>query len=163
MIWAEVEFDKSLWTISHERMKAGIAHEYPLPEMAIDVLKSLPRFTGPFVFTTTGGDRAISGFSKMKRRLDASMPEQITPWRIHDLRRSVRTGLGSLPIPSNICELVIAHVQPGMHRVYDLHSYRDEKRRALELTEHLTRARPESGKRCVGQEQRQLHIFRVRC
>jgi hypothetical protein len=49
------------------------------------------------------------------------------------LRRTVRTGLGALPIPSNVCELVIAHAQPGLHKVYDLHSYRDEKRRALEL------------------------------
>jgi hypothetical protein len=28
---------------------------------------------------------------------------------------------------------VIAHAQPGLHKVYDLHGYRDEKRRALEL------------------------------
>ena len=56
------------------------------------------------------------------------MAEPIAPWRFHDLRRTMRTGLGALPVPSNICELVIAHARPGLHKVYDLHSYRDEKR-----------------------------------
>jgi hypothetical protein len=37
------------------------------------------------------------------------------------------------PIPPNVAEMVIAHAQPGLHQIYDRHSYRDEKRRALEL------------------------------
>ena len=36
-------------------------------------------------------------------------------------------------MPTKVAELVIAHAQPGLHRVYDLHKYRDEKRRALDL------------------------------
>jgi hypothetical protein len=30
-------------------------------------------------------------------------------------------------------ELVIAHSKPGLHKVYDQHAYRDEKRHALAL------------------------------
>jgi hypothetical protein len=30
-------------------------------------------------------------------------------------------------------ELVIAHAQPGLHKVYDLHAYEIEKRHALAL------------------------------
>jgi hypothetical protein len=36
-------------------------------------------------------------------------------------------------VPTKVAELVIAHAQPGLHKVYDLHKYRDEKRRALDL------------------------------
>ena len=36
-------------------------------------------------------------------------------------------------MPTKVAELVIAHAQPGLHKVYDLHSYRDEKRSALDL------------------------------
>jgi hypothetical protein len=32
-------------------------------------------------------------------------------------------------------ELVIAHARPGLHRVYDQHSYLDEKRECLNLWE----------------------------
>jgi integrase len=133
MTWYEVDLDNALWVIPPERMTGDAAHEVPLPPMAIDVLTSLPRWTGPFVFSTTGGERPIGGFSKMKLRVDAAMKEPIAPWRFHDLRRTMRTGLGALPVPNNVAELCIAHVQPGLHRVYDRHSYRDEKRRAFEL------------------------------
>jgi hypothetical protein len=132
MTWAEVDLDKVLWTIPPERMKGDAAHEVPLPQAAVEILKSLPRWTGPYVFSTTGGERPISGFSKMKARIDAAMPG-VAGWRFHDLRRTMRTGLSALPIPSNICELCIAHAQPGLHQVYDRHSYREEKRRAFDL------------------------------
>jgi integrase len=132
--WQEFDLDKAaLWTIPPERMKGDAAHEVPLPPAAVEILKSLPRWTGPFVFSTTGGARPISGFSKLKLKIDAAIAEPIAPWRFHDLRRTFRTGLSALPIPSNVCELCIAHAQPGLHQVYDRHSYRDEKRRAFEL------------------------------
>jgi integrase len=51
----------------------------------------------------------------------------------HDFRRTVRTALSGLPVPDNVAELVIAHAKPGLHKVYDQHAYRDEKRRALDL------------------------------
>src|ERR1019366_3579013 len=133
MQWQEVDFDKALWAIPPERMKGDAAHEVPLSPMAVEILKSLPRWPGPYIFSTTGGARPISGFSKIKLRIDAALAEAIPAWRFHDLRRTMRTGLGGLPVPPNVAEMCIAHAQPGLHQVYDRHSYRDEKRRAFEL------------------------------
>ena len=45
----------------------------------------------------------------------------------------MRTNLSGLPVPDLVAELVIAHAKPGLHKVYDQHAYRDEKRRALDL------------------------------
>ncbi len=133
MTWNEVDLDKALWTIPPERMKGDAAHEVPLAPVAVELLKSLPHWRGDFVFSTTDGARPISGFSKMKLRIDAVTTEPIAPWRFHDLRRTLRTGLSGLPIPNNVAELVIAHAQPGLHKIYDQHSYRAEKLRAFEL------------------------------
>jgi integrase len=133
MSWSKVDLDKALWTIPAERMKGDAAHEVPLAPGAVEILKSMPRWTGQFVFSTTGGKQPIAGFSKLKARIDAAIKEPIAAWQFHDLRRTMRTGLGALPVPSNVCELIIAHARPGLHRVYDLHSYRDEKRRTLQL------------------------------
>ncbi|MEW6438819.1 MAG: site-specific integrase [Pseudomonadota bacterium] len=140
--WAEFDLDKALWTIPAERMKGDAAHEVPLSPAAVELLGKLPRFEPTrkskgtaealYLFSTTSGERPISGFSRAKTRLDGMMSE-VGEWRYHDLRRTVRTHLGGLPVPSNVAELVIAHAQPGLHKVYDLHAYRDEKRRALEL------------------------------
>jgi integrase len=133
MQWSEIDLDKALWTIPAARMKGAAAHEVPLSLMAVEILKSLPRWTGPYIFSTTGGERPISGFSKIKLRIDAALAEAIPAWRFHDTRRTMRTGLGGLPVPPNVAEMCLAHAQPGLHQVYDRHSYRDEKRRAFEL------------------------------
>jgi integrase len=130
--WSEFDLDGRLWTIPAERMKGDAAHEVPLSEPVIELLSELPRGKGPYVFSTTDGARPISGFSKAKARLDRELSD-MAEWRFHDLRRTVRTGLGGLPVPTKVAELVIAHAQPGLHKVYDLHKYRDEKRRALDL------------------------------
>ena len=90
-----------------------------------------------YVFTTTSGSRPISGFSKAKVALDqiinAGRETPLPGFVFHDLRRTMRTALSGLPIPDNVAELCIAHARPGLHKVYDQHSYREEKRRALEL------------------------------
>ena len=55
------------------------------------------------------------------------------PWQVHDIRRSVRTQLSKLRIPSDVAELTIGHALPALQRVYDQHAYLDERREALEL------------------------------
>jgi integrase len=131
--WDEIEVKDALWTIPASRYKTGSAHEVPLSSLAIEILASIPRFEGPYVFTTTAGERPISGFSKMKDRLDAALGEDFESWVFHDLRRTMRTRLSGLPIPHNVAELVIGHRQKGLHRTYDRHAYRAEKARAMEL------------------------------
>jgi integrase len=133
--WKEIDLEKELWTIPAGRMKGNIAHEVPLSPMVVEQFRSIPRGIGPFVFSTTGGLRPVSGFSKAKIRLDSLLGEDLETWTFHDIRRTMRTGLGGLPVPTNVAELVIAHTQPGMHKIYDLHRYRAEKRQALQLWE----------------------------
>jgi integrase len=131
MSWGEIDFDKRLWTVPAARMKGGRAHEVPLSPAAVALLESLPRFPGDFVFTTTGGAKPVNGFSKAKARTDKL--SGVTGWKIHDLRRTMRTHLSSLPVQDMVRELVIAHAKPGLHRVYDKHAYLEEKRHCLDL------------------------------
>lgn len=130
---AEISADEKLWTIPADRMKGGRAHEVPLAPMAFAEFKALPEFTGPHLFTTTAGEKPVNGFSKAKARLDKL--SGVADWKIHDLRRTMRTHLSALPVEDLVRELVIAHAKPGLHKVYDLHAYQDEKRRCLELWE----------------------------
>jgi integrase len=148
--WSEIKLPRKLWTIPAERMKADAAHVLPLSDDVIGILESLPRFKkGDHVFSTTFGVKAVNGFSKAKDRLDKRMlrswralgrargedrrKAQIEPFVIHDIRRSMRTGLSALPVSDLVRELVIAHTKPGLHRVYDQHAYEQEKRHALDL------------------------------
>jgi integrase len=130
--WAEFDLDSAIWTIPPERMKAAAAHVVPLTAEMLEIILALPR-DGQFLFSgSRGSNRPVSGFSPMKARLDGRL-SGVADWTLHDIRRTVRTHLSSLPVPELVRELVIAHTKPGLHRVYDQHAYLDEKRRALEL------------------------------
>jgi integrase len=132
MVWPEIEVRDALWTIPVARMKGGRAHEVPLTGEALSLLESLPRFNaGQHVFTSTGGMKAVDGYGRAKVRIDGLCG--VGGWTFHDLRRTVRTHLSALPVTDTVRELVIAHARPGLHKVYDQHSYRDEKRQCLEL------------------------------
>ena len=148
--WSEIDFAQKLWIIPASRMKASSAHVVPLSDDAVTILKSLPAFKkGEHVFSTTFGETATNNFCRAKRLLDREMllswralgrargldrrTAGVAPFVTHDIRRSMRTGLSALPIPDLVRELVIGHAQKGLHKVYDLHSHLDEKRRALDL------------------------------
>jgi hypothetical protein len=43
----------------------------------------------------------------------------------------MRTGLSALGVQDRIAEMTIGHRVQGLHKVYDLHSFLDERREAL--------------------------------
>ena len=131
MQWPEINLDKRLWTLPRERVKNDKPHEVPLSAAAIGILESLPR-SGDFVLSTNG-ETAASGYSKAKRRIDAMCP--IPPWRLHDLRRTVASGMAKLNINLHVIEKVLNHSSgsfAGIVGVYQKHTFAEEKRKALE-------------------------------
>ncbi len=135
MRWPEVDFDRREWTIPASRSKSRREHIVPLPDAAIDIFKSLPHFAdGDFAFTTTAGRVPVTGFSRVKVRIDQILADQNTAienWRIHDLRRTCRTGMARLGVPEIVSERVLNHLPQGLAKVYNVHEYLDEKRDAL--------------------------------
>jgi integrase len=97
------------------------------------LLASLPRIgDSDFVFTVDG-ERGIGAWSHAKRRLDAACG--VKGWVIHDLRRTLATGLQKLGILVPVTETVLGHTsgsRGGIVGVYQKHNYADEKRAALE-------------------------------
>lgn len=142
----EIDEAGTLLVVPAERMKGKVAHAVPLTARVIELLGTIPRFEGTndYLFTTTFGRRPVSGFSKAKADLDKTIAalvaeerargedtKDVGAWRLHDLRRTVRTrmsGLGVLPL---VAELVLAHKQQGVSAVYDRHRYDREKLAAL--------------------------------
>jgi len=136
MRWLEVDLDKQEWTIPAERSKSNRKHIVPLPNAAVDILESLPRFNeGDYLFTMSDGLRPVSGFSKAKVQADELLLKQgaaIENWRVHDLRRTCRTGMARLGVPEVVSERVLNHQAQGLAKVYNQHEYLDEKRDALD-------------------------------
>ena len=136
--WGEFDLKAKLWTIPELRFKSDRKHLIPLSPDAVVLLAEMPRWTeGDFVFSTREGHIPLNGFSKAKTRLDvlvaATLGNVPEPWVVHDLRRTVRTRLSQLRVPTEVAELVIGHSLKGLHAVYNQHEFLDERREALEL------------------------------
>jgi integrase len=140
--WSEVGGDAIM--LPSERTKNHRAHVVPLPALALDILRAQQRRANndgvlrDLVFGV--GQRGFSGWSRCKARLDKRIAEEngkpLLGWRIHDLRRSVATGMAALGIQPHIIEAVLNHVtgsRSAVSRIYNRSTYEPEKRRALDL------------------------------
>jgi integrase len=134
--WGEIDFDKRVLSIPGNRTKNGKPHKVPLSSLALSILKTIPRRDRDHVFGI--GQGGYSGWSKSKEALDGKVKLK-QDWTLHDLRRTVRTGLGALGTPPHIAEAVINHLPAKLVRTYDTNTYLKEKRAALDLwASHLT-------------------------
>jgi integrase len=152
--WPEFDPAERLWTIPATRMKGknGKArpHVVPITDEIGRVLQKLPRFKkGSHLFSTTFGASPVWISDKVKKRVDERMLRTLRalarargddpagvvlqPWKNHDIRRTVRSGLSRLKISEEAREAVLAHARPGIKGTYDKYDYLDEKREALEL------------------------------
>jgi hypothetical protein len=62
-------------------------------------------------------------------------PAAILPWNVHDLRRTVATGLQRLGIRLEVTEAILNHVsgaRGGIAGVYQRHDWASEKRAELD-------------------------------
>jgi integrase len=137
--WRELDLDRAIWTIPASRSKNRRQHVVPLSPEAVEIIKALPRFSGSkFVFSH--GETAPSGYSRAKARIDARIKalnggESISPWILHDIRRSVASGLAGLGINLPVVEKLLNHVSgsfAGIVGVYQKYNFADEMRGALE-------------------------------
>jgi integrase len=127
--WSEIDMSNRTITLPKERTKNKQEHVVPLTKSALEILTAMPRIEGrDYVFGLRGG--GFSNWSQAKRELGKAI--ELKPWALHDLRRTVRTGLGMLGIAPHVAEAVLNHLPAKLIRTYDRNTYSNEKRDALE-------------------------------
>jgi integrase len=125
MRWRDVDLEAGVWTIPAAVTKAGRVHRVPLPPQALAVLSSLPRMaSSPYMFPGRRG-HAMSGWSKRLPPIYAETAAAgVAPWTPHDLRRTIRTGLGQLGVDRVVAELLLNHaVSDELTAIYDRGDY----------------------------------------
>jgi len=126
--WEEISGDLSTWTLPATRAKNGVAHVVPLSPQARALLGE--RDAG-LVFPSLRG--RFNGWSQSKTALDKA--SGVSDWRLHDLRRTVATGLQRLGVRLEVTEAILNHVsgsRAGIVGIYQRHDWAPEKRAALE-------------------------------
>ena len=94
---------------------------------------TLPEGDGPFLFTTTG-TTAVSGFSRMKGKLDRL--SGVDDWRLHDFRRTMVTAMVDMGIDATTADRCLNHTGAAtmstVQRGYQRSDLLDQRRHAME-------------------------------
>jgi integrase len=129
MRWSELRGD--LWTVPPERTKNWREHQVPLVPLALSILPAkAPATSSGNVFGK--GQGGFSAWSRSKERFDQRAG--IAEWHLHDIRRSVATGMADLGILPHIIEAVLNHVsghKAGVAGICNRARYAAEVRDAL--------------------------------
>lgn len=126
--WAEFDLKAASWVIPAGRTKNGVEHKIALAPSVVRMLKDLPHIAGnDHLFVGIRDGRAFDFHHALIDRVRARVPE-INDWRLHDLRRAMRSGLGRLGVSQMVAELMLNHqvVRSGIIGVYDQHDYQEE-------------------------------------
>lgn len=140
MTWEEIDLSQALWTIPASRYKTHLDQVVPLPRQAMDILKArhTDRAKG-FVLAGREPGQPFNGAASAIRRLRTQM-EGRGDFTLHDLRRTLRTGLSRLGVDGMTAEKVIGHLPQGIQQVYDVHDRLEERRDALQRwADHIDR------------------------
>ena len=132
MTWREVDFEKKLWTIPGERAKNSRTHFVHLAPRTLEIIQAQPKTDG-LVFPTPSG-KPFTEFSIMKLRLDKE--SGVDNWVLHDLRRTVVSGMASLGVAPHVADKVLNHQSgtiSGVAAVYQRHEFLTERKAAIEI------------------------------
>lgn len=119
------------WTIPGDRTKNGNTHMVYLSPMALELVGNKKGY----VFALDGGaeplERAAMSHLVAKKTLGKEPYYGLPRWTPHDLRRTARTNFSRMGVPLPVAEAILNHAKEGMVKVYDLHEYKDEKKKAM--------------------------------
>lgn len=106
--WSEIDFDKRLWGVPAERMKAGRAHRVPLSGRALAILEKLAEAKiGVFIFSGQKATKPLSSMAleMMLRRMG------VQGATVHGFRSAFRDWAGNeTDFPRELAEAALAHV-----------------------------------------------------
>jgi integrase len=129
----EISGDGLTLVIPGHRTKNARTHVVTLAPLSRKILASLPS-DGAHVFSINGGVSGLTGWSRVKDKLDAAM-SSVPAWRFHDLRRSCVTWMVELGIAPHVVEAAINHIsgsRAGVAGTYNRSELLPERRQALE-------------------------------
>jgi integrase len=134
--WSEIVGDQVV--LPPSRVKNKRPDVVPLSEPARAVLAAQPRRAESDLVFGCRGEGGFTGWSWCKLALDARIAEMtgrpLQPWVLHDVRRSVATGMADLGVAPHVIEAVLNHVsghKASVAGIYNRSSYEREKPAAI--------------------------------
>lgn len=112
--WSMVADDRLVLPPSHT--KQGRPHEIPVVPALRSILDACHRTKMPLVFASPVSGGEIKGWTQHVAKLRLGSGVDFT---LHDLRRTMRSGLTRLGVDFNVAELMLAHQRDELDRIYN--------------------------------------------
>ncbi len=130
--WHEIDEQARTWCMPAARSKNNKAHITHLSEPAWTVISEHRGGENDYIFATSHGGH-FQAFGTAKRALDRLCG--VSGWRLHDLRRTVVSGMARLGTPPHVADKILNHQAgtiSGVAAVYQRHEFLAERNEALD-------------------------------
>ncbi|WP_340622451.1 tyrosine-type recombinase/integrase [Xenorhabdus siamensis] len=138
----DFDYEKDIWIVPPLNHKTGRKSKKPIIRPIIPAAKELIEqakelnHESEYLFTVRHNEPFAQGahcgmIEALNKKMAFYSPD-FEHWSIHDLRRTMRTGVSELTAP-HVAEIMVGHKLPGVWQVYDKHTYLNEQREAYEL------------------------------
>ena len=142
--WEWIDERERTATLPPEITKNSTQHTFPLCPLAMAVIDRTPNVS-PFLFPSIKGDAAYVGHNKAKGKLEDICNAEwarlkndgtvnMSPWTLHDLRRTFSTIHARIGTPPHVTEALLNHktgTRSPIQRIYDRHTYLPEMHTAI--------------------------------
>lgn len=129
-IWDEIDFNKQVWTIPGERMKAGQTHEVPLNDRAMailrDICESIVEPNGLIFINQRGDILSNMAMAQLLKRMEYKIT-------VHGFRSTFRDWAGeTTDFAREDIEMALAHtIQSKTERAYRRGNALDKRREVM--------------------------------
>lgn len=136
-MWDEIDLESAIWTIPAERMKTRREHRVPLSDVAVNILKTLPRMEGnTFLFPGSRQGRPLSRMAllQLMRGMGYGVNSHRGPYVPHGFRSSFRDWSGEISsYPRDVAEMALAHaIKNKVEAAYRRGDLFEKRRRMME-------------------------------
>jgi integrase len=135
MRWEDIDSD-GVWTIPTAPGEKGNAGVLVLPQVALDIIHSQPRFIDNDYVLTGRGQTHFNSDGRAKREFDAKLAG-VPHWTLHDLRRTASSLMARAGVRSDHAEQTLGHKIRGVAAIYNRFEYHEEKAQALRMLASL--------------------------
>jgi integrase len=137
--WGEFDIESAWWTIPGNRTKNGLAHRVYMAEPALAILKAMQAEDpdGVYLFPRRGATAPATRSMLQKpwegrgKKPGLARRADLRGVVLHDLRRTAASGIASMGFSRLTVGRILNHLERGVTKIYDRHSYDPEKRDAL--------------------------------
>lgn len=138
------EITGELFTVPPKRFKSRCPHPVPLSALVQSIIADIPKHAGGYLLSARAGAAPVGSFGQVKTRLVSRMlkilrdcshrPDSVKlDFRIHDLRRVVRSNLAALRVDSDVSEAILGHYRRDLKANYQTYEHLPERADALEM------------------------------